>query len=56
MSAVALEGFGELCTILHNARKRASSPDAEPRDRERLHGVCARKPALYEAMFTLLSI
>src|SRR6476659_4629111 len=31
VSAVALEGFGELASILHNAREGADSPGAQPR-------------------------
>jgi AcrR family transcriptional regulator len=30
VSAAALEGFGELAAALHNARRRADSPQAEP--------------------------
>ena len=54
VSAVALEGFGELAAVLHNARERAGSPDAEPRAVARAYLEFARaNPALYEAMFTL---
>ena len=54
VSAVALEGFGELGTLLHNARKSAGSPDAEPRAVAHAYVEFARaSPALYEAMFTL---
>src|SRR5664280_3862698 len=31
VTAVALEGYGELATVLHTARRMAGSPDAEPR-------------------------
>ena len=54
VSAVALEGFGELAATLHNARKTAGSPDAEPRAVASAYLEFARaNPALYEAMFTL---
>ena len=54
VSAVALEGFGELAAMLHNARERAGSPGAEPRAVASAYLVFARaNPALYEAMFTL---
>jgi AcrR family transcriptional regulator len=54
VSAVALEGFGELAAVLHNARERAGSPDAEPRAVASAYLEFARaNPALYEAMFTL---
>lgn len=54
VSAVALEGFGELAAKLGNARERADSPDAEPRAVANAYMDFARaKPALYEAMFTL---
>jgi AcrR family transcriptional regulator len=54
VSAVALEGFGELSATLHNARKTAGSPDAEPRAVASAYIEFARaNPALYEAMFTL---
>ena len=54
VSAVALEGFGELATILHNARESADSPDAEPQAVARAYMEFARaNPALYEAMFSL---
>ena len=54
VSAVALEGFGELAATLHNARKTAGSPDAEPRAIASAYLEFARaNPALYEAMFTL---
>jgi AcrR family transcriptional regulator len=54
VSAVALEGFGELAAVLHNARERAGSPDAEPRAVASAYLAFARAtPALYEAMFTL---
>jgi AcrR family transcriptional regulator len=54
VSAVALEGFGELSATLRNARKTAGSPDAEPRAVAGAYLEFARaNPALYEAMFTL---
>jgi AcrR family transcriptional regulator len=54
VSAVALEGFTELSSLLRNARERARSPAAQPRAVARAYMEFARtKPALYEAMFTL---
>ena len=54
VSAVALEGFGELSAILHDARKRAGSLSAESRAVAYAYMDFARaNPALYEAMFTL---
>jgi AcrR family transcriptional regulator len=54
VSAAALEGFGELAAALHNARRRADSPQAEPQAVARAYMEFARaNPALYEAMFTL---
>jgi AcrR family transcriptional regulator len=54
VSAVALEGFGELAAVLHDARERAGSPAAEPRAVASAYLEFARaNPALYEAMFTL---
>jgi AcrR family transcriptional regulator len=54
VSAVALEGFGELAGMLHNARKTAGSPPAEPRAVAGAYLDFARaNPALYQAMFTL---
>jgi AcrR family transcriptional regulator len=54
VSAVALEGFGELAALLHNANKRARSPAAKPRAVANAYMKFARtKTALYEAMFTL---
>ena len=54
VSAVALEGFGELAAVLHNAREMAGSPAAEPRAVARAYLEFARaNPALYQAMFTL---
>jgi len=54
VSAVALEGFGELSAILHDARKRAGSPSAESRAVAYAYMDFARaNPALYEAMFAL---
>ncbi len=54
VSAVALEGFGELATILRDAREAADSPSAEPRAVASAYLKFARaNPALYEAMFTL---
>jgi AcrR family transcriptional regulator len=53
VSAVAVEGFSELAAVLHNARERAGSPDAEPRAVASAYLEFARaNPALYEAMFT----
>src|ERR1700746_3587575 len=54
VSAVALEGFGELAAILRNARESADSRGAEPRAVASAYLEFARaNPALYEAMFTL---
>src|SRR6266568_7374076 len=54
VSAVALEGFGELAATLHNAREGADSPHSEPRAVASAYMEFARaNPALYEAMFTL---
>jgi AcrR family transcriptional regulator len=54
VSAVALEGFGELAALLHHANKRARSPAAKPRAIANTYMKFARtNPALYEAMFTL---
>ena len=54
VSAVALEGFGELSAILHDTRKRAGSPSAESRAVAYAYMDFARaNPALYEAMFAL---
>src|SRR5271169_4238446 len=54
VSAVALDGFGELAAILHNAREKADSPLAEPRAVASAYVEFARaNPAVYEAMFTL---
>ena len=54
VSAVALEGFGELAAVLHEARERAGSPGAEPRAVASAYLEFARaNPALYQAMFTL---
>ena len=54
VSAVALEGFGELASVLHNAREKAGSPRAEPRAVASAYLEFAQaNPALYEAMFTL---
>ncbi len=54
VSAVALEGFGELAAVLHDARETAGSPRAEPRAVARAYLEFARaNPALYQAMFTL---
>jgi AcrR family transcriptional regulator len=54
VSAVALEGFGELAAVLHSARELADSPDAEPRAVANAYMEFARtNPAVYEAMFTL---
>jgi AcrR family transcriptional regulator len=54
VNAVALEGFSEIAAILHNARKRARSPAAEPRAVAKAYMQFAKtNPALYDAMFTL---
>ena len=54
VSAVALEGFGELGTVLHDARDRAGSPEAEAQAVAYAYVEFAQaNPALYEAMFTL---
>jgi AcrR family transcriptional regulator len=54
VSAVALEGFGELAAVVHSARELADSPDAEPRAVANAYMEFARtNPAVYEAMFTL---
>ncbi len=54
VSAVALDGFGELSSLLHNARKTAGSADAGTRAIASAYMEFARaNPALYEAMFTL---
>ena len=54
VSAVALEGFGELSAILRDARKRAGSPSDELRAVAHAYTDFARaNPALYEAMFAL---
>ena len=54
VSAVALEGFSELAALLHVARQKAGSPDAELRAVAHAYLEFARaNPALYEAMFAL---
>jgi AcrR family transcriptional regulator len=54
VSAVALEGFGELASTLHNAREGADSNAAQPRAVASAYLEFAKaNPALYEAMFTL---
>ncbi len=54
VTAVALEGYGELATLLHTARREAGSPDDEPRAVAYAYLEFARaNPALYEAMFAL---
>ncbi len=54
VSAVALEGFGELAAILRHAHEGADSPRAEPRAVASAYMEFARaNPALYEAMFAL---
>jgi AcrR family transcriptional regulator len=54
VSAVALEGFGELAAVLRNARGQAESPRAEPRAVASAYlAFAAANPALYEAMFTM---
>ena len=53
VSAVAIEGFGELAAALHSARETVGSPDAELRAVASAYMEFARaNPALYEAMFT----
>jgi AcrR family transcriptional regulator len=54
VAAVAVEGFGELALSLHNARERASSPDAAFREVASTYVEFAvANPALYDAMFSL---
>jgi len=54
VSAVALEGFGELAAALHDAREHAGSPRTEPRAVAGAYLEFARaNPAVYDAMFTL---
>jgi AcrR family transcriptional regulator len=54
VTAVAFKGFDELSAILHDARKKAGSPNVEPRAVAYAYMDFARaNPALYEAMFTL---
>jgi AcrR family transcriptional regulator len=54
VTAVAIEGYAELATVLHTARRNAGSPDAEPRAVAVAYSDFARaNPALYEAMFAL---
>jgi AcrR family transcriptional regulator len=54
VTAVALEGYGELATLLHVARQSAGSPAAEPRAVAYAYLEFARmNPALYEAMFVM---
>jgi AcrR family transcriptional regulator len=54
VTAVAVEGFGELADLLHNVRHSVASPDAEPRAVALAYLEFARSnPALYEAMFIL---
>ena len=54
VTAVALEGYGELAALLHTARHKAGSPEAEARAVASAYLEFARaNPALYEAMFVL---
>jgi AcrR family transcriptional regulator len=54
VSAVAVEGFGELGALLHKARQGAGSVEAEAQAVAYAYLEFARaNPALYEAMFTL---
>ncbi len=54
VTAVALEGYSELATLLHTARQQADSPDGEPRAVATAYLEFARaNPALYEAMFAM---
>ena len=54
VTAVAVEGFGELAGLLADARRMAASPDAQPRAVASAYLEFARaNPALYEAMFSL---
>jgi len=54
VTAVALEGYGELATSLHEARQAAGSPEAEARAVAGAYLEFARaNPAVYEAMFSL---
>jgi AcrR family transcriptional regulator len=54
VTAVALEGYSELTTLLHAARHKAGSPESEGRAVATAYVEFARaNPALYEAMFVL---
>ena len=54
VSAVALEGFGELAALLHTAREEAEFPASGPGAVASAYLDFARaNPAVYEAMFTL---
>ena len=54
VTAVALDGYGELATLLHAARQAAGAPDAEARAVAGAYLEFARaNPAVYEAMFAL---
>jgi len=54
VTAVALEGYCELATLLHGARQMARSAEAEPRAVAFAYLEFARaNPALYEAMFAM---
>ena len=54
VTAVALEGYDELGTLLHTARQQAGSAEAEPRAVASAYLQFARaNPALYEAMFAM---
>ena len=54
VTAVALEGFGELTDLLRDVRQDVDSPDAEARAVAYAYLEFSRSnPALYEAMFTL---
>src|SRR3954454_10114571 len=53
VSAAAIEGCAELAAVLHHARERTDSPQAEPQAVARAYmGFVRANPALYEAMFT----
>ncbi|NYH87558.1 TetR/AcrR family transcriptional regulator [Actinopolymorpha rutila] len=54
MAAVAVEGFAELAAELHTARTSASGPRDALADVGAAYAAFAeRRPALYDAMFTL---
>jgi AcrR family transcriptional regulator len=54
VEAVALEGFSELSTAMHQGKSKARSPEAALRGTARAYVAFAKaNPALYEAMFAL---